>query len=131
MRIDLRLPSKSGWPALVLLGGLLLSPLTSAPAMGAVPSVSRETLLQLRADGEFEQALEVVDALLAKTPDDADLLLIKGQILAFLGDDRSALETLAEAARLAPDYLDIRLMQARVHGYAERHDAALAVLRSC
>ncbi len=129
MMVASRRPWRSGWPALILLGSLLLSPLVTAPVNGAVPSVSRETLLQLRADGEFVQALEVVDALLAKAPDDADLLLIKGQILAFLGEDRSALETLAEAARLAPDYLDIRLMQARVHGYAERHGAALAVLR--
>lgn len=120
---------RPGGPALLLAGLLLLGPLAIAPAVAAVPSVSRETLLQLRAEGAFEQALEVADALLAEAPDDADLLLIRGQVLAFLGDDAGALETLAKAARLAPDYLDIRLMQARVHGYAERHDAALAVLR--
>ena len=112
-----------------VLGCLLLLLSAAAPAFAAVPGVSRTALLQLRADGAFERALEVANSLLAEAPGDADLLLIKGQVQAFLGDEEEALATLDSAARLAPDYLDIRLMQARVHGYAGHHDKALLVLR--
>jgi len=100
-----------------------------APVQAVVPTVSREALLELRADGEFKAALAMAEALLAEAPGDVDLWLIKGQLLGFLGRHAAALETLEAAAGLAPDYLDIRLMQARVHLYAEAPEAALGVLR--
>ncbi len=112
-----------------VLGCLLLVLSAAAPAFAGAPGATRAKLLQLRAEGAFEQALGVASDLLAEAPGDADLLLIKGQVLAFLGDEEEALATLESAARLAPDYLDIRLMQARVHGYAGQHDKALLVLR--
>jgi hypothetical protein len=65
-------------------------------------------------------------ALLLKSPGNADLLLVKGQLQAFLGHHDAALETLALAAAIAPDYLDIRLMQARVQLFAEAPEAAMA-----
>ena len=105
---------------------VLMAPLFPADAAEA----SREALLELRADGAFEPALEMAETLLAKTPDDVDLLLLKGQLQAFLGDYGEALETLARARALAPDYLDIQLMQARVHLFAADPEAALALLEA-
>lgn len=99
------------------------------PADAAVPTVTRDNLLALRAEGDFEAALEVAEALLAQASGDADLLLIKGQLQGFLGRHAVALDTLGTAAAIAPDYLDIQLAQARVHLYAEAPGAALAVLQ--
>jgi YaiO family outer membrane protein len=120
--------TRSGWTGGLLLFAmvLFLAPLHAAPAAATEPS--REALLELRAAGAFEPALAMAETLLENAPDDADLLLLKGQLQAFLERHEAALETLAKAASLAPDYLDVRLMQARVHLFAAAPDRALAVL---
>ncbi len=101
-----------------------------APAMAAKAPIaaSRDYVLELRAEGEFAPALAMTEDLLQAAPDDVDLLLLKGQLQAFLGEHAAALATLERAAGLAPDYLDIRLMQARVQLFAAAPDAAVAVL---
>ncbi len=110
------------------LGCCLALLILAAPA--AATEASREALLELRAEGSFEPALAMAETLLEQTPDDVDLLLLKGQMQAFLGSYGAALETLARARALAPDYLDIQLMQARVHLFAADPKAALVLLKS-
>ena len=112
---------------------LLAALLTPAPGLfatgvAAEDEASREALLELRARGDFAPALAMAEQLLQATPDDVDLLLLKGQLQAFLEAYAAALETLDTAASLAPDYLDIQLMQARVHLFADAPETALAVL---
>jgi len=112
-----------------LLGvALLLTIVVAARPATAESEASLERLLQLRAENRFEPALDMAETLLEDAPDNVDLLLIKGQLLAFLGDHTAALETLATAAALAPDYLDIRLMQGRVQFFAGDAEAAFATL---
>ena len=102
--------------------------LSTRPAVAEAAEASLEALQELRGQNRFEAALDMADQLLLDAPGNADLLLIKGQLQAFLGNHDAARETLAEAAAIAPDYLDIRLMQARVELFAEAPAAALAVL---
>jgi YaiO family outer membrane protein len=112
---------------LLLLAAALILP-SAHGALAATAEAGREALLELRAAGAFEPALTMAETLLEASPDDADLLLLKGQLQAFLDQHEAALQTLAKAAALAPDYLDVRLMQARVHLFAASPDSALAVL---
>ena len=93
-----------------------------------MPEASLEALHELRAQNRFEAALDMAERLLLESPGNADLLLVKGQLQAFLGRHDAALETLALAAAIAPDYLDIRLMQARVQLFAAAPEAAMRVL---
>ena len=110
-------------------GAALLLTIVFAPRSAAAESeASLERLLVLRAENRFEPALDMAEELLRTTPDNVDLLLIKGQLQAFLGDHAAALETLGAAAVLAPDYLDIRLMQGRVQFFAGEAAAAFATL---
>lgn len=111
-------------------GGLALLVLAAPLSQPDAAAASRPALLELRADGAFEPALEMAEVLLEKAPDDVDLLLLKGQLQAFLGSYGAALETLAGARALAPDYLDIQLMQARVHLFAADPKAALTLLQA-
>lgn len=98
------------------------------PAAAEAAEASLEALQELRAQNRFEAALDMAERLLLEAPGNADLLLVKGQLQAFLGQHDAALRTLAEAAAIAPDYLDVKLMQARVHLFAEAPEAALVVL---
>jgi len=114
---------------MTLVGTALLLTVSLAPRPAAATTeASLDRLLALRAENRFEAALEMAESLLRAAPDNVDLLLVKGQLEAFLGDHAAALETLAAAAVLAPDYLDIRLMQARVQLFAEQPEAAFATL---
>lgn len=100
-----------------------------ASAAAAELATSRESVLELRARGDFASGLAMAEQLLAEAPNDVDLLLLKGQLQAFLEDYTAALQTLEAAVMLAPDYLDIRMMQARVHLFAAEPRAALTILK--
>lgn len=113
---------------LLLLALCLAWPGLAASPASASPEPSRAAVLELRDQGAFEPSLAMVEALLADAPDDVDLLLLKGQLQAFMADYDAALETLEAAAALATDYLDITLMQARVHLFAAAPETAFAVL---
>ncbi|MCB2055595.1 MAG: YaiO family outer membrane beta-barrel protein [Geminicoccaceae bacterium] len=84
----------------------------------------REEVRILRDVGDFDAASVRLDEALAATPDDVDLLLLRGQILVFQNRPAEAEAVLASAVARAPDYLDLHLTLARAR--AEQGEIATA-----
>ena len=89
-----------------------------------------ERLQDFRSQGQFIAGLDQADRYLEEFPHDVDILLIKGQFLAYLERFDEALVSLEIAENLSPDYVDIKLTRARVYGYQRKFKKALAVLKS-
>ena len=110
----------------------------TAPAFaqdGAAPREAQlETIEQARIAGDYAQAREGLERLLAQSPDDADLLRRLASVSAAQGRLDEAQRQIDRASRIAPDDLDIQLARANILYWrgdfdgAERQAAAIASL---
>lgn len=81
-------------------------------------------LLALRDAGEFEAAIALSGTLLEAAPNNADVLLIRGQVLGFVGRFAEAQEVLEQTLSLVPDYADAGFALARIKSYQGDYEAA-------
>lgn len=105
--------------------------LTAAPLAAAqeAPTVSTramqvEAASQARAAGDIARARDILETLLAASPQDPDLLRRLAMIEADDGRLDTALETIDRAATLAPDDLDVALARAYILYWRGDLDAA-------
>ncbi|MEP4380137.1 MAG: tetratricopeptide repeat protein [Alphaproteobacteria bacterium] len=76
-------------------------------AAGIQPAIARIFAEMLRAKGEFDEALQIIDVLLAETPDDLAAVSSKAGILDRSGDSRAAADLLLpflETGAQSPDF---------------------------
>lgn len=100
-------------------------------AAAAQPASDLERGVELRRSGRPAEAAQVLEAVAKAHPQDADVWLNLG--LAYAASSRldAAEQALDQAARLSPDYVDVRIARARVayfrndHAEAERRLAAV------
>lgn len=85
--------------------------------------------LELASAGRAHDAIEVLDAALARDPDDADLLLACGEAALHAGKLAFAQHALTRAAALAPGWPEPLRRLARVLSMRGRHDKAVEVAR--
>jgi len=109
---------------------LLAALLVALPAAAMAAPSPLERLAALREAGRFAEALAMARRFQAKSPGNADLLLVEGQLLGFLDRPDEALAVLAKAAQQAPDYIDIHLQRARIHFHEGDPAAGIAILEA-
>lgn len=94
---------------------LLAVPISASYAQSSMSPAERYSLVQtLRKSGELDAALEELDDLRADYPHDVDYSLARAQVLVQLERDEEALAELAVAGDLAPDYVAVRILHARL-----------------
>ena len=123
------LPSRRpcGRAAAFALALLVAASFLPPPAAAAAPDLA--LLRALREQGRQEEALARLRRAAPTVAEDADLLLMEGQLLTDLGRYAEAVGVLTRAIALAPDYPDLHLARARALFFGGRHEAALAALR--
>ena len=108
--------------------GCIASLAIQVPAIAQAPAVTRETQLETaeraRAAGDFAQARETLESLLAQNPDDPDLLRRLAAVSAAQGDLERAQAQIDRALALAPDDLDIQLARGNILFWRGERDAA-------
>ncbi len=70
---------------------------------------SDESLEELIRDGQFQEALDRIDVLLASEPDRPDLIAKQADILAMTGGLSDAVSQYQQVLRLCPDFLEVTI----------------------
>lgn len=129
-----RSPARPAGPPAAALVRALVAWLIAVGLAGLSPAaVVAMELAELRALAGQDRAipaLAAIDRELAKAPRDADLLLLKGQVLARAGRTAEAASVLRTARAGAPDYTDVTLALARTLHQLERRDEAAGLVRN-
>ena len=111
------------WTRPVLLALVAGSPL---PLLAQPVGVDRDMAQEAYVAGDFDAAERILAELLARTPDDPDLLRRSASVDAAQGDLDSAQATIDRAIALAPDDPDIQLARANILFWRGRLEAARA-----
>lgn len=99
-----------------------LEPLKSDPRLG--PPASRRLVRAYATIGEQAKAEELTDRLLRDKPDDAETLLLKGEMLFAQGKKDEALERLTAAAKADPTSVPVQFALGRLFSARGDFDAA-------
>ena len=83
-----------------------------------------ENIEQLINQGEFEQASQELEALMAQFPERADLLLRYGDVLGMLGLETEALAQYESAVELSPDCLEASIKLGTAYLQNSEYDSA-------
>lgn len=100
------------------------------------PNIRLETRRLLRAadagyqQGNWDNALALIDSLHAVDPSNPDGYYLKGKINLIKGDTATALEILSEASQTAPRSKRIKLLLARIHLRKGNWEEPLALTES-
>ena len=94
--------------------GLAVSAAVATPAIGQASAGERAAVQDAYVAGDFVRAEKLLAALLAKSPDDSDLLRRLAAVQAAKGDLEIAQATIDRAHGLAPDDPDILLARANI-----------------
>lgn len=97
----------------VLFIGIFGSPL-AAQGPDASRAEKLDDAAEARAEGNFDRARQILLPMLAASPDDPDLLRRLAMVEAGAGQLDLALDRIDQAARLAPDDLDVALARAYI-----------------
>ena len=93
--------------------------------MATAPASEIDPIRGLLTEQRFAEALRAADALLAGTPENAELLYLRAVAQRLLGDSAAALDTLTTLERLNPRFS--RLYQERGYCYVARKQAPEAI----
>ncbi|MEF8824625.1 MAG: YaiO family outer membrane beta-barrel protein [Desulfohalobiaceae bacterium] len=123
------MPNNGKFLVFFLLFAFLAASSTLLAAQGYREAMDRAK--ELRTSGNFNKAKNVYDKILNQHPDNADALVGRGFCLFFLDLNDRALADFQKAVRLAPNYVDAYIGQAKVYKHQGKWRNAEAVLEKC